>query len=120
MMKVRFQAFASGKEDYQRMGLTLANALDRTATMSLRLYLYMKMSGLMLANGCGITVTHTTDWLFFRTTVELIQQAPFEDCSKEKYEAMLSALENVDLTKIIEEDDNTDLKGEAACAGGCV
>lgn len=30
---------------------------------------------------------------------------------------MLSALENVDLTKIIEEDDNTDLKGEAACAG---
>jgi ribonucleoside-triphosphate reductase len=46
------------------------------------------------------------------------QQAPFEDCSKEKYEAMLSALENVDLTKIIEEDDNTDLKGEAACAGG--
>ena len=46
------------------------------------------------------------------------QQAPFEDCSKEKYEAMMSALENVDLSKIVEEDDNTDLKGEAACAGG--
>ena len=46
------------------------------------------------------------------------QQAPFEDCSKEKYEAMLATLENVDLTKIVEEDDNTDLKGEAACAGG--
>ena len=46
------------------------------------------------------------------------QQAPFEDCSKEKFEAMLSALENVDLTQIVEEDDNTDLKGEAACAGG--
>ena len=46
------------------------------------------------------------------------QQAPFEDCSKEKFEAMLSTLENVDLTKIVEEDDNTDLKGEAACAGG--
>ncbi len=46
------------------------------------------------------------------------QQAPFEDCSKEKYEAMLATLEGVDLTKIVEEDDNTDLKGEAACAGG--
>ena len=46
------------------------------------------------------------------------QQAPFEDCSKEKFEAMLATLENVDLTKIVEEDDNTDLKGEAACAGG--
>ncbi len=46
------------------------------------------------------------------------QQAPFEDCSKEKFEAMLATLENVDLTQIVEEDDNTDLKGEAACAGG--
>ena len=46
------------------------------------------------------------------------QQAPFEDCSKEKYEAMISTLQEVDLTKIVEEDDNTDLKGEAACAGG--
>lgn len=46
------------------------------------------------------------------------QQAPFEDCSKEKFEAMMATLEDVDLTKIVEEDDNTDLKGEAACAGG--
>jgi ribonucleoside-diphosphate reductase alpha chain len=46
------------------------------------------------------------------------QQAPFEDCSREKFEAMLSTLADIDLTKVIEEDDNTDLKGEAACAGG--
>jgi ribonucleoside-triphosphate reductase len=46
------------------------------------------------------------------------QQAPFEDCSREKYEVMLASLQNVNLTEIIEEDDNTDLKGEAACAGG--
>jgi len=46
------------------------------------------------------------------------QQAPFEDCTKEHYEAMASKLASVDLTKIVEEDDNTDLKGEAACAGG--
>jgi ribonucleoside-diphosphate reductase alpha chain len=46
------------------------------------------------------------------------RQAPFEDCTKEHYEAMASKLASVDLTKIVEEDDNTDLKGEAACAGG--
>ena len=46
------------------------------------------------------------------------QQAPFEDCSKETYEAMVANLENIDLTQIVEEEDNTDLKGELACAGG--
>ena len=45
-------------------------------------------------------------------------QAPFENCTKEKYEEMMKALLSVDLTKIVEEEDNTDLKGEAACAGG--
>ena len=47
-------------------------------------------------------------------------QAPFEDCSKEKYEALMEDLTEVDLTKVVELDDNTDLKGEQACsAGGC-
>lgn len=46
------------------------------------------------------------------------KQAPFEDCSKETYEAMVKTLSEVDLTKIVEEDDNTDLSGELACAGG--
>ncbi len=45
-------------------------------------------------------------------------QAPFEDCSKETYDVMLQALKKVDLTKVIEIDDNTDLKGELACSGG--
>jgi len=45
-------------------------------------------------------------------------QPPFEDCSKEKYEAMLKALKKVDLTKILEYDDNTDLTSELACANG--
>jgi len=45
-------------------------------------------------------------------------QAPFEDCSKETYEAMMASLSNVDLTRVVEEEDNTDLKGEVACAGG--
>ena len=46
------------------------------------------------------------------------RQAPFEDCSKETYEAMLKALEEIDLTKVIEIEDNTDLAGEVACGGG--
>ena len=45
-------------------------------------------------------------------------QAPFEDCTKEKYEELMPSLSNVDLTKVVEFQDNTDLKGEAACAGG--
>jgi len=46
------------------------------------------------------------------------RQAPFEDCSKETYEAMLAMLEKVDLTKVIELEDNTNLTDQAACAGG--
>ena len=46
------------------------------------------------------------------------KQAPFEDCSKETYEALLNSLTNINLTLINEEEDNTDLKGEVACAGG--
>lgn len=45
-------------------------------------------------------------------------QQPFEDCTKETYEKMMGHLKGVDLTKIIESEDNTDLKGELACAGG--
>jgi ribonucleoside-triphosphate reductase len=46
------------------------------------------------------------------------QQAPFEDCSKETYDAMLKSLQKIDLTKVVEIDDNTNLTGELACAGG--
>jgi ribonucleoside-diphosphate reductase alpha chain len=45
-------------------------------------------------------------------------QAPFEDCTKEDFERLSATLKNVDLTKVIELQDNTDLRGEAACAGG--
>jgi ribonucleoside-diphosphate reductase alpha chain len=45
-------------------------------------------------------------------------QAPFEDCTKEDFERLSMTLKNVDLTKVIELQDNTDLRGEAACAGG--
>jgi len=45
-------------------------------------------------------------------------QAPFEDCTKEKYEEMMKYLHTVDLSKVIELEDNTALKEQAACAGG--
>lgn len=45
-------------------------------------------------------------------------QAPFEDCTKEKYEELMKTLHDVDLSKIVEVEDQTDLSGEVACAGG--
>jgi ribonucleoside-diphosphate reductase alpha chain len=46
------------------------------------------------------------------------KQAPFEDITKAQYEEMVKTLNEIDLTKVIELDDNTDLSGELACAGG--
>jgi ribonucleoside-triphosphate reductase (thioredoxin) len=45
-------------------------------------------------------------------------QAPFEDISKEKFEEMVKHLHSIDLKKITEATDETDLKDQAACAGG--
>ena len=45
-------------------------------------------------------------------------QAPFEDIEKKKYDEMMKSLSDVDLSKVIEIEDNTDLSGELACAGG--
>ena len=45
-------------------------------------------------------------------------QAPFEDITEEKYNEMMKSLTEVDLSKIVEIEDNTDLSGELACAGG--
>lgn len=45
-------------------------------------------------------------------------QAPFEDITKEKYDEMCKHLHNIDLTQVIESDDNTEHTQEAACAGG--
>ena len=45
-------------------------------------------------------------------------QTPFEDIDEAKFIEMSKVLSNVDLTKVVELDDNTDLSGELACAGG--
>ena len=46
------------------------------------------------------------------------KQAPFEDITKEQYEEMMESLTTVDLSNVVELDDNTDLSGELACSGG--
>jgi ribonucleoside-triphosphate reductase len=46
------------------------------------------------------------------------KQAPFEDCEEATYDKMVETLKNINLARITEEQDNTDLKGEVACAGG--
>jgi ribonucleotide reductase, class II len=46
------------------------------------------------------------------------KQAPFEDITKEEYEERLKHLLAVELKYIIEQEDNTDMTGEVACAGG--
>jgi ribonucleoside-triphosphate reductase len=45
-------------------------------------------------------------------------QAPFEDISMKQYDQMVKSLMDIDLSKIIEEDDETNLTGELACVGG--
>ena len=44
-------------------------------------------------------------------------QSPFEDITEVKYNEMMKSLTEVELTKVIELDDNTDLSGELACSG---
>ena len=46
------------------------------------------------------------------------KQAPFEDITEEVFNDLYKTLESVDLTGVVELTDETDLSGEAACAGG--
>ena len=45
-------------------------------------------------------------------------QAPFEDITKEKYKEMLTSLTEINLTRVVELTDETDVSSELACAGG--
>ena len=46
------------------------------------------------------------------------KQTPFEDCTKEVYDKMMATLKGVDLTKVIEIQDETNFGDSAACGGG--
>lgn len=45
-------------------------------------------------------------------------QAPFEDISEEEFTRRMETLKNIDLTKVVEFDDETQHTQEVACAGG--
>jgi ribonucleoside-diphosphate reductase alpha chain len=45
------------------------------------------------------------------------KQAPYEDCTKEQFEEMVKHLHAIDLSKVVEFDDNTALMDQQACAG---
>jgi hypothetical protein len=45
-------------------------------------------------------------------------QAPFEDITEEQFNEMAANLHTIDLTKIVEFGDDTNLMDQAACAGG--
>ena len=45
-------------------------------------------------------------------------QAPFEEITEKEFDKRYAALSEVDLTKVVEIDDNTDLSNELACSGG--
>ena len=46
------------------------------------------------------------------------KQAPFEDCDELTYNRMMKSLLSLNLVNIVEMQDDTDLQGELACAGG--
>jgi ribonucleoside-diphosphate reductase alpha chain len=47
-------------------------------------------------------------------------QAPFEDIEQSKYEELSKVLHDINVSNIVEVDDNTDLKDQVACAAdGC-
>jgi len=46
------------------------------------------------------------------------KQAPFEDITEEQYNEKVKTLKSIDLTKVLEMDDNVEFSQVAACAGG--
>ena len=48
------------------------------------------------------------------------KQTPFEDCTKEVYDNLINTLKDIDLTKVVEMQDNTAFGDNIACGGaGC-
>ena len=62
--------------------------------------------------------TDAGEWMWEPADGGTYIQPPFEDCSPEKYQVLLDSLQSVNLASIVELDDDTDLSGELACAGG--
>lgn len=61
---------------------------------------------------------HYTGIALLPRSDHMYQQAPFEDCDKETYERMMEKVHDIDLSEIVEEDDETELTEQVACSGG--
>lgn len=55
---------------------------------------------------------------FFKYDGGNYPQAPFSECSEEEYNELLDHCRGIDLTKVKEELDNTNLNEQSACSGG--
>ena len=102
----------------QAIGLSLAIGLVAIAIMFPRQSLLENMSGIQSEDGCGKTKTTYNGLSVLPYDGGTYTQAPFEDIDKREYDRLFETLQGVDLTKVIELTDETDLSGEAACAGG--
>ena len=89
------------------------NANNVSATVSIQAGDWKKVGGWMWENKAsynGLSVLPYDNGNY--------KQAPFEDTTKEQFEALEKSLKAIDLTGVCENDDETDHKAEAACAGG--
>jgi len=90
-----------------------ANSHNISATISIKDNEWEKVGEWMWKNKkyyTGLSVLPYSDHSY--------KQSPFEECTKAIYDEMMKSLNEIDLTKVIELEDQTDLQGEAACAGG--
>lgn len=90
-----------------------ANAHNVSATISIREHEWDAVGQWMWDNRDfynGLSVLPFNDHTY--------KQAPFEDITENEYERLIGSLHSIDLTRVIETADETDLKGELACAGG--
>lgn len=46
------------------------------------------------------------------------KQTPFEDCSEDMYNELMTKMKDIDIRKVKEVEDNTELKDQVACSGG--
>jgi hypothetical protein len=85
------------------------------------LYLLKKKNGLRLVPGSGKTLMIYQALAFLPHDGGTYRQAPYEECTKEEYETMLSKMPNeIHWGKLIEHNDNVTGTQELACAvGGC-
>lgn len=90
---------------------------DNTHNVSATVTLKSKEWG-MVGEWLWKNQNHYNGLSFLPEDLGTYQQTPFEDITKEQYEEMIKSLSELDVTKISEVDDNTNLSDQAACAGG--